>query len=54
MYADCVSEVRGLKRKLSSKLSVVDDVEAVEEEDWQVTMVFRNVTNCSVMTYQLE
>ncbi|PWZ04324.1 Pre-mRNA cleavage factor Im subunit 1 [Zea mays] len=29
-------EVRGLKRKLSSKLSVVDDAETVEEEDWQI------------------
>jgi len=33
-----LSEVQGLKRKLSSKLSFVDDDQAIEEEDdWQVT-----------------
>jgi cleavage and polyadenylation specificity factor subunit 5 len=36
------SDVQGLKRKLSSKLSVLDDGEAdaeEEEDDWQVTLL---------------
>jgi hypothetical protein len=36
------SDVQGLKRKLSSKLSVLDDGEAIaeeEEDDWQVTLL---------------
>lgn len=35
------SDVQGLKRKLSSKLSIVDESEgdAEDEDDWQVTLV---------------
>ena len=36
------SDVQGLKRKLSNKLSIVDDGEAnaeEDEDDWQVTLV---------------
>jgi hypothetical protein len=46
LYAHCASDVQGLKRKLSSKLSVVG-VEGVD--DWQVNMGADNdTTNCSV------